>query len=150
MKRHGVDAVETKYMVIVCKEKLTPEGKHIRYAARLTVADVATGTARLVSTYAACVQSSSVRVISQNVANDPTAVLWINDVPGAYYHGRPTPPEDGGRCLYARVPKGLEEFGYPAFNEHGEEMYYYVQGNMPGRRDAGQIWSKVYTKWLID
>jgi hypothetical protein len=138
-------------MVVVMKEKLTPEGTHIKYAVRLTIADIAEGCARLASTYAACVQSSSVRVIAQDVASDARARLWVNDVPGAYYHGTPPPPgTPGGRALYGRIPPGFEELGYPGRNSRGEEMLFYVQGNLPGRRDAGNIWSKVYAKFMLE
>ena len=121
------------------------------------LADAAKSHQRLAATYAACVNSSNVREICQDAAEDepspggPIEVdLDINDVPGAYYFGTPAQPgEPGFRMLYGYVPKGLDEFGFPQYNGRGERRLYFIRGNAPGRRDAGQIWGKVYTQFLI-
>jgi len=111
--------------------------------------NVAPGCARLVPTHAACVQSSSCRVISQDVAEDESAELWINDVPGAYYSGTPIAPgQPSGQALCGRIPPGFDEFGDPPRNTFGGEMLFFVQGNLPGRRDAGQIWGNAYALFL--
>jgi hypothetical protein len=144
-------------MVIVFKHKVRPDGTTEKYSWRLTVADVAESHERLAATYAACVNSSNVRGICQDAAEDEPGPggavevdLDINDVPGAYYFGTPAQPgEPGFRMLYGYVPKGLDEFGFPQHNERGERMLYFIRGNAPGRRDAGQIWGKVYTQFLI-
>ena len=144
-------------MVIVFKHKVRPDGTTEKYSWRLTVADVAKSHERLAATYAACVNSSNVRGICQDAAEDEPSPggaievdLDINDVPGAYYFGTPAQPgEPGFRMLYGYVPKGLDEFGFPQHNERGERMLYFIRGNAPGRRDAGQIWGKVYTQFLI-
>jgi hypothetical protein len=73
-----------------------------------------------------------------------------NDVAVAYYYGTPTPVEEGGRAIFARIPPGFEEFGYPPIDPvTGERMVFYIPGNLPGIRDAGVIWDREYTGFLL-
>ena len=72
------------------------------------------------------------------------------DVGGAYFHGTPTPPEEGGRAVFAEVPKYLHKFGaYQTHNEQGHKNYLRILGNMPGRKDAGAIWARRYDSFLL-
>ena len=142
-------------MVVVFKHKAWPDGTTEKYSWRLTLADVAESHQHLAATYAACVNSFNVRGVCQDAAEGEPGPggaievdLDINDVPGAYYFGSPAQPgEPGFRMMYGYVPKGLEEFGYPQYNEHGERMRYFIRGNLPGQRDAGQIGGKVHTQF---
>ena len=49
--------------------------------------------------------------------------------------------------LYARIPRGLEHFGY-AERVNGMKYLLKIVGNVPGRQDAGVIWGKAYDEFL--
>ena len=145
----GAMTVETKGPVLVLKEKRDSEENTTKRSARTTIADVAPTRTRSASTFAACVLAGSVRGICQDAVEDESGDLAVVDVPGAYYNGKPTPPwEAGGRVLYMHIPRGLKEFGFPQFNEHGERMLFRVVENLPGRRDAGLIWGREYGEFM--
>ena len=149
IRQFGAMTVETKGLVMVLKEKRDSEENTTKRSARTTVADVAPTRTRSASTFAACVLGGSVRGICQDAVDAEGGELVVVDVPGAYYNGKPTPPgEPGGRVIYMHIPRGLEEFGYPQFNEHGERMLFRVLGNLPGRRDAGNIWGREYGEFM--
>ena len=158
--RYGDMLVESKHVVIVLKAKVKPDGVFDRFTWRITYADKAPSHHRQENTFAACVNSSSVRAICQDAVElDPAergadasrAVgLLADDVEGAYYIGNsPKEGEPGFRVLYGFVPSGLADFGYPQKNAKGERMLFFIRGNLPGRRDAGQIWGKVFTSFLL-
>ena len=53
--------------------------------------------------------------------------------------------------LYAPVPEWLGEFGdYPTHDKRGRRNMLLIQGNMPGRADAGAIWQKRFNRFLLD
>jgi len=75
--------------------------------------------------------------------------LYTLDVAGAYLHGKPLAPEDGGRVLFAKVPPGFEQFGYPEKGPDGSQNYFQVTGNLPGRQGAGLIWQVCNDEFLL-
>jgi hypothetical protein len=78
------------------------------------------------------------------------AELSVSDVPGAYYRGNPKPVEHPkGRVLYSRIGRGWEKVGLPAVcPATGTRMVLYIRGNLPGRQDAGAIWSDSNTAFM--
>ena len=68
---------------------------------------------------------------------------------GAYYEGTVLSPEEGGRVLFAEVPVGWSELGFPEVDENGDRLYYRILKNIPGRRDAGRIWAEHYDRFLL-
>ena len=59
-------------------------------------------------------------------------------------------PEEGGRVLFAEVPEGWSQLGFPEVDERGDKLYYRILKNIPGRRDAGRIWAAHYDRFLRD
>ena len=54
-----------------------------------------------------------------------------------------TPPS----CV---TPPWLADFGFPSKNPvTGETMLLLIEGNMPGRADAGKIWQTRFNKFLL-
>ena len=71
------------------------------------------------------------------------------DVGGAYFHGTPTHPDEGGRYVFAEIPRYMSKYGeYPTHDDQGRKNYLRITGNMPGRKDAGAIWAKRYDAFL--
>ena len=100
-------------------------------------------------TYSSCSDDVSNRVIT---AIGPTldAHQTSIDVGGAYYFGTPPSMDEGGRMLYAPVPEWLADFGeFPTHDKSGRRNMLLIQGNMPGRADAGVIWQKRFNTFLL-
>ena len=85
------------------------------------------------------------RVLAQWAVQSNHFCLDSDDCSDAYYMGTPCPMSyPRGRILLGRIPEGWEEFGYPRFNERGEKPYAGLLKNMPGRREAGEIFGDFY------
>ena len=55
-----------------------------------------------------------------------------------------------GRRLYAVVPPWLAEFGdFPTHDARGNRNMLVIEGNMPGRADAGKIWQTRFNRFLV-
>jgi hypothetical protein len=146
--QYGPDKVSIQHLVFPLKEKRNAAGVVTRRKGRITVADKVSAY-KLSDTFSANILPVSQRVLSQLQVILPGAVSLTSDVGGAYYNGKPKKvTEPGGRVLFAPVPKGWEEFGFPA-EKDGQRMYFRVDGNMPGRQDAGKVWSEQYTSDLL-
>ena len=140
--------VAIQHIVFPGKVKTNASGDITRRKARWTIADrVADG--KVPGTFSANVSASSTRLLSQLLVVLPGAVATTSDVAGAYFNGKPKPPEeDGGRVLFTPIPKGWDEFGYKQHNERGERLFFRVDSNMPGRQEAGAVWEAEYTAKL--
>ena len=75
------------------------------------------------------------------------------DAQSAYYHGvRPTLAE-GGRLIFAPIPRYAHLYipGCPAPDHPDFGKYYFrIDGNMPGLAEAGRIWHAHFTRWLVE
>jgi hypothetical protein len=142
----GVAKVLLRDALIPIKAKFNVDGEMTKMKARFVVADrVSDG--RMGDVYAPAVQQDTVR-FAKNLELQMGGVSAVKDVEGAYLHGAPhDPASPRGRALYARVPDGLEEFGY-ARVVNGVRHVLRIRGNVPGRQDAGVIWGKAYTDFL--
>jgi hypothetical protein len=144
--KYGSVKVLLRDALIPIKAKFNAAGEFTKMKARFVVADrVADG--RMGDVYAPAVQSDTVRY-SVCVELQMKGVSAVKDVEGAYLHGKPLDPSaPRGRALYARVPSGLEHFGY-ADRVNGMKYLLKIVGNVPGRQDAGVIWGKAYDEFL--
>jgi hypothetical protein len=120
VKRYGKHMVDIKHFVHDCKVKRNAKGEITKYKVRGCVGD-ATRFGKVDGTYSATVAPSSRKLLGQLLALHPHATSAQNDVQGAYYCGKPTPYEEGGRVLFCHVPAEFERFGYPRYDENGEE-----------------------------
>ena len=136
------------FIVSVLKVKTDPDGTPTSRKGRITLSDPASATVA-VDSYSACADDITDRVITA-VAQRLGLQSDVADVGGAYFHGKPIPADQGGRELYAVVPPWLSEFGnYPTHDSRGRANYLFMQGNFPGRRDAGPNWQRVYDAFLL-
>jgi hypothetical protein len=133
------------HLVVPFKIKLDALGAFLRAACRITFSDQ---DPNITETFATCADPATVRLLA-NLTTSLRGQFASNDVAGAYYYGTPTPVEEGGRAIFARVPPGLEEFGFPEVDPvTGERMLFHIPGNLPGIKDAGLIWEREYTSFL--
>ena len=153
-REYGMDRVHQGYIVSVLSCKADPSGDPrgggITNKFRLAVAEDKTAVFQEGHRYSSCSDDVSNRVIT---AIGPTleAHQTSIDMGGAYYFGTPPTMAEGGRMLYAPVPEWLGEFGdYPTHDKRGRRNMLLIQGNMPGRADAGAIWQKRFNRFLLD
>ena len=147
--KYGKDAVITQFLVVPFKEERNAKGETTRRTARITYAD--TGEeGKSADSFSACLGSNTMRFMVALTSQLPGAEISANDVSGAYYHGTPLTPEEGGFIHYAEVPPGWEEFGYCQLDPQGRRNWFYICGNMPGQRDVGKIWEHLYTAFLLE
>ena len=144
--KYGSVKVILRDALIPIKAKFNAAGEFTKMKARFVVADrVVDG--RMGDVYAPAVQQDTVRYTC-NVELRMKGVSAVKDVEGAYLHGKPLDPSaPRGRVLYARIPRGLEHFGY-AERVNGMKYLLKIVGNVPGRQDAGVIWGKAYDEFL--
>ena len=135
------DQVSHGHAVLAFRAKVKPDGTHDVKKARVTIADKADAAAPC-QYYAGCANPVAVRLATQLRLQMPEGVQTTVDVSAAYFHGEPTPPEEGGRIIYAKVCKWLAlYFGYATHDHMGRRNILRIVGNVPGRRDAGRIWA---------
>ena len=146
---YGRERVEIKNLLTPGTTKLTASGEVNRTKVRVVLADIA-GVAQVPDTFSAAVSDDSIRFMVSALSGRPCAMHFVLDVRGAYFEGRVLTPEEGGRVLFAPVPDGWEEFGYPSRDVNGRLNFFRVDGNIPGRQDAGAIWEREYDAWLLD
>jgi len=144
----GKDRVSLRHIVYACKVKKNAKGEITQIKVRGCVGD-ATRFGKVPDTYSATVAPSSRRLLAQLMAMYPDATSAQNDVRGAYYCGKPVPPEEGGRCLFCFIPPEMEEYGFPQYDENGQRNLLEIIGNIPGRQEAGKIWGEEYTRFLV-
>lgn len=125
------------------------KGKIVGCRARITVGDTV-GGGKATNTYAPNGALITARVFTQAAASIPGALIWDDDIPGAYYNGTPAgPEEEGGRALYMPVPDGWDELGIHARDPVTRgRMMIWVPGNCPGRQEAGQVFSAENAKFM--
>ena len=126
------------------------DGSEGRHKVRLVVTDVvdAAGSTFVGSTFSGTVDDGVVRWLSAITLGRIGLKRRILDVKGAYYEGTVLSPEQGGRVLFAEVPAGWSELGFPEVDANGDKLYYRILKNIPGRRDAGRIWAEHYDRFL--
>lgn len=148
---YGKDRVFIKNLVIVLKAKQTTLGLFDRFKTRVTYADKRIDDTSGTEVFAPGLGHDTIRILSSICVRLKLSRI-VKDVGGAYLYGTPPHPSSPcGRSLFAPVPPGLEAFGYPEFDPNtGRRNFFEVTGNIPGRRDAGLIFSDFYTKWLLD
>jgi hypothetical protein len=147
-RKYGHHRVEERKLVIVIAEKRsTTSAETTRIKARLALADlVCMGAVR--DNFSGTVALDVIRFVA-SVTAGRRGRLYTLDVAGAYLHGKPLQPDEGGRVLFAPVPPGFEQFGYKEKGENGEKNYFAVTGNLPGRQDAGLIWQECNDEFLF-
>ena len=151
-RRYGDSRVNCGYVVSVLSCKTDPSGDPrgggITNKFRVAVAESKGTVLAAAQTYSSCADDISNRVIT---AIGPTleAHQTSIDVGGAYYFGKPpTMDEADGRMFYCAIPFWLESYGYPAYGPDGERNMLLIEGNMPGRADAGRIWQSRFNGFL--
>jgi len=144
----GPHRVSLGFVVSVLKQKSDPDGKPTVRKGRVTLSDPSSADVP-VESYSACIDDITDRLVTA-VAMHLGLHSDVADVGGAYFWGKPIPASEGGRELYAVVPSWLSAFGnYPTHDSRGRPNYLFMQGNFPGRRDAGPNWQRVYDAFLI-
>ena len=150
IRKYGKTKVHTLHLVVPCKEKRDSDGGFTRRKIRITTADLVS-LRKIPNTFAANISADSGRYMAQLELELRAARSEHWDVGGAYFHGTPDPPESpGGRVIYAPVPPAWDEFGYPAVSPAGVPMVFRIDGNLPGRQEAGAIFSRRYTEFLLE
>ena len=151
--RYGEARVSLGYIVAILKCKLDTDGAarepEVVNKFRVAVSDKDNIAAAETITHSNCADDITNRVISA-VAKAIDAHQDSIDVGGAYFHGKPPDMEHGGRRVYVRVPGWLAALypdKYPLRGPHGAN-FLLIQGNMPGRCDAGRIWQKRFDEFL--
>ena len=146
---YGRGNVFMKHLVIVSKAKELAKGGFDRFKTRITYADLKSKPGPAPTTYAPSISAEGVRT-TLNVGVRLGAIREVKDVGGAYLFGTPPhPSEPGGRALFARMPGGLAELlGVLELDENGELYIIAVDGNVPGRREAGRTWSRCYADFM--
>jgi len=148
---YGAARVSIGYIVAVLVCKMDPAGgaraAHIVNKFRITLADKREGAGDIL-THSNCVDDITNRLITA-IAPAIGALQDSIDVGGAYFHGVPPSMDNGGRCLYVRIPTWLAELfpQYPLRGTGGMN-FLRVTGNMPGRCDAGRIWQQRFDQFL--
>jgi hypothetical protein len=74
------------------------------------------------STFSGAVDDSIVRWLSAITLGRVGLKRRILDVKGAYYEGTVLTPEEGGRVLFAEVPEGWSQLGFPEVDECGDKL----------------------------
>ena len=146
-KEYG-ERCEIKNILTPATEKLMANGEHARNKVRMVLADIK-GVFQIDRTFSATVNDETVRFLESLTLGREDAERHILDVKGAYFEGKVPTPEQGGRVLFAPVPEGWGEFGYPERDSSGNRNFFKVVGNVPGRQDAGVIWQDEYDAWLF-
>ena len=147
-RNYGRLRVEVLKLVLLITMKRSPTtGEETRAKARLALQDlVCLGIVK--EKYSSVVAMSTVKYVA-NVTLGRRGRLYTLDVAGAYLHGRPLQPKEGGRVIFAKVPPGFEQFGFPERDSAtGKPNYFQVTGNLPGRQDAGLIWQVCNDEFL--
>ena len=150
-RREYPGRVSIGHIVIAFRNKIDPEGNPLEPGvvkkSRCAYADSQDGVP-VTDSFSACVDDVTDRVITA-VGERLGAKFDTKDVSAAYFNGEPLTMEQGGRAVYAEVPKYLSQFGdYPTHDEHGRKNYLRIWGNMPGLREAGSIWQRRYDTFL--
>jgi hypothetical protein len=150
--KYGAHRVNCGYVVSVLSCKTDPSGDPrgggITNKFRVAVAESKGTVLAAAQTYSSCADDISNRVIT---AIGPTldAHQTSIDVGGAYYFGKPPTMDDpDGRMFYCAIPPWLESYGYPAYQADGQRNMLLIEGNMPGRADAGRIWQARFNGFL--
>ena len=145
--RYGSRFEDRRLVIVITEKRSTSTGETTRMKMRLALADlVCLGAVR--EKFSATVALRVVRFVA-NLTLGRKGKLYTLDVAGAYLHGKPLAPEDGGRVLFAKVPPGFEQFGYPEKGPDGSQNYFQVTGNLPGRKDASLIWQACNDEFLL-
>jgi hypothetical protein len=146
--------VSLGFIVSVLTCKSNPDGGEIFNKFRIAVAESKGTELSVGQTYSSCADDISNRVITA-IGPSIRAHQTTIDVGGAYYFGIPPTMEEGGRLLYAVMPPWLHAFGcdsdgtpYTTYGADGTRNVLLIQGNMPGRADAGNIWQKRFDTFL--
>ena len=144
------DRVEIVNLVTPAVVKHNADGEVLRLKWRLTAGDRKNNSASLFDgvTYSGAVDDAFVRFLACLTLGRPNGVRRTVDVKGAYFEGSQRPPEEGGRIIWAPVPPGWDEFGYPEFGADGRRNWFHLCGNLPGLRNAGLEWQRVNDEFL--
>ena len=141
------------HIVIAFRNKVNadgyPKNPSVTKKSRVAFADDKAQNAEFDTTFSGCADDITDRVVTA-VGQRVGARFDTCDVAGAYFHGTPTHPDDGGRAVFAEVPRYLKEFNplMKTHDAHGRKNYLRIIGNMPGRKDAGVIWARRYDEFL--
>ena len=143
--------VEILRILTLASVKIKADGEEGRHKVRLVVTDVADGPGSTFTgdTFSGTIDPAVVRWLSAITLGRPGIKRRILDVKGAYYEGTVLSPEEGGRVLFAEVPSGWSQLGFPEVDARGNKLYYQILKNIPGRRDAGRIWAAHYDRFLL-
>ena len=150
---YGDARVSIGYIVAVLTCKLDPAGgprsQEVLNKFRVAIADKA-DAANGVITHSNCADEISNRLITA-IAPAIGAHQDSIDVGGAYFHGIPLSMLLGGRRLYVRIPGWLAALfpAYPLRGKGGSSNFLLIEGNMPGRCDAGRIWQARFDEFLL-
>jgi len=144
---YGRGRVEMRKLVLlITMKRSATTGEETRPKGRLALADlVCLGEVK--DKFSATVALGTVKFLA-NVTLGRGGRFYTLDVAGAYLHGKPLQPADGGRVIFVPVPPGFAQFGFPEFDSNGNRNYFAITGNLPGRQDAGLIWQECNDEFL--
>ena len=137
-RTYGARVEERRLVILFSEKRSATTAAFTRHKMRVALADLVC-LGKVLDKFSATVAMGTVRFVA-NLTAGLKGRLYTLDVAGAYLHGSPLRPEDGGRVILVRVPPGFEQFGYPERDASGRPNYFLVTGNVPGRQDAGLIW----------
>ena len=155
LRAHGRGKVTTAFILVVFKIKTGADGLPSSGPAsrksRIAVSDPNADQAN-VATYAPCSDEAT-----GNALDTLGKALGLHavtlDARSAYYHGVRQTIDEGGRLIFAPIPKWAHLFipscpapGSPDFRQY----MLRIDGNMPGLAEAGRIWHAHLVKWLVD
>ena len=151
-RRAHPDRVSVGHIVVAFRVKADADGvlkgAGITKKSRIAFADEIGQSTAFIDTYSGCADDITDRTIT-SIGHRMGAQQDTCDVGGAYFHGTPTPPDQGGRAVFAEIPKYMHHYGdYPTHDMAGRKNYLRITGNMPGRKDAGAIWARRYDGFL--
>jgi hypothetical protein len=143
--------VEIVHLVTPAVVKHNAQGEVLRLKWRLTAGDRKNNSNSLFdgATYSGAVDDAFVRFLANLTLGRPNGRRRMVDVKGAYFEGSQRPADEGGRIIWAPVPPGWEDFGYPEFGSDGRRNWFHLCGNLPGLRNAGLEWQRVNDDFLL-
>jgi hypothetical protein len=142
---YGADMVDVKHIVTTLKVKRNASGEITKWKARACIGDRKKDR-KVPDTYSSAVSSTSRKLQANLFAVLPGAKSSQNDVENAYYRGKVPLASEGGRALFCHIPDEWEELGYELYDPvDGTRNMLEIEGNVPGRQEAGKIWGGEYT-----
>jgi len=154
-REHGRGKVTMAFLLVVFKIKTGADGLPVQgplaRKSRIAVSDPNADQSG-VETYAPCADEATGHATDQLALALGLKSVSL-DAKSAYLNGiRPT-IADGGRLIFAPIPKWLHLFIPTCPGPDSPDFKRFmlrIDGNMPGIAEAGRIWHTHFVKWLVE